>query len=197
MSVGTTNFQTPSLPAGLPTYQQAQGQLQNVFGQQYADLYTQYQAAQSQGLAGINASGLGGTTIAPSARMGYFSQYTQAQNRLASAQAQAQIGLGVQYNQLGQSEQGIQQAEQGIQQGEQQLNLGQQGVAQGWAGLGQSQQQISQQGNYQNAQLALAAQQNAGYQSAQQSSGWNGGPNPGTEDMFSSPLMQSSDTSLF
>ena len=183
------------MSSGVPDYQQASQQLSSLYGQQYADLYTQYQAAQSQGLAGINNSGLGGTTVAPSARMGYFSQYTQAQNRLAASQAQAQLGLGIQYNQLGQGEQQIQQAEQGIQQGEQQLNLGQQGVAQGWQGLAQSQQQINQQANYQNAQLQLAASQ----AQAQQSYGNNnsGYVNPGTEDMFNSPMMQPGPSSQF
>ena len=67
----------PAYGAGTPSYAQASQTLQGVYSQQYADLLQQYQGAMSQGMQGLNQAGLMGTTIAPSMRMGYFSQYSR------------------------------------------------------------------------------------------------------------------------
>ena len=121
---------------GPPNYAQAYQGLQGLFSSQYGDLYNQYQGAQSQGLAGLASAGLLGTTAAPSARMGYFNQYSQAMTRLAGQQAQQQIGLGQDFNQLALQGQGLGLQAQG-------LNNQQAAQQQSYA-LGQ--QQLNQQG---------------------------------------------------
>ena len=100
--------------AGPPNYGQAYQALQGGFSSAYGDLYNQYQGAQSSGLAGLANAGLLGTTAAPSARMGYFNQYSQAMARLAGQQAQQQVGLGETYSQLGLQQQGLGLQQQGI-----------------------------------------------------------------------------------
>ena len=127
---------------GTPSYQQAAQTLQGIYGQQYADLYQQYQGAMSQGLQQMNQSGMGGSTANPSLRMGYFSQYTQAMNRIAAQQAQQQIGLGQSYAGLGLQQQG--QANQ--------LATGMANVGLGYAQLNAQQQ--GQQNGYMQSMIA-------------------------------------------
>jgi len=152
MSIGTT----PSYGSGTPSYSQASQTLQGIYSQQYADLLQQYQGAMSQGMQGLNQAGLMGTTVAPSMRMGYFSQYSQAMNRIAAQQAQQQLGLGQTYAGLG------------LQQQQQQGSLGL-----GWAQLGTQQ-------NAQNQQYQLSMQQ-----LQQQSQPVGAATFPGAEGLFS------------
>jgi hypothetical protein len=148
------------LPSGIgsspPNYGQAYQLLQGSFAPAYGDLYNQYQASQSQGLAGLAASGLLGTTAAPSARMGYFNQYSQAVSRLAGQQAQEQIGLGQTYNQLALQGAGLGLQAQGLNQQQaaqnQSYGLAQQQMNQ------QNQQAASQQQNYYPGSLTPAMQ---------------------------------------
>jgi hypothetical protein len=110
-------------------------QLQGYGQQEQADLKQSYKEAQGVGLAQLAGSGLGGSTVAPSMRMGFYKQYSDALNRLNAQLTQAKTG-----------------AETSIATAGNQMALQQQ-IASGNLGLGYA--QLAQQGKYQQGQLGL------------------------------------------
>ncbi len=83
---------TSYLPSAADLYGQAQQQLQG-YGQSQRDtLQASYQSALGMGMQSLASSGLAGTTIAPSMRMGYMRQYQQALNSLHDSLSQARLG---------------------------------------------------------------------------------------------------------
>lgn len=89
-----------TLPSAADLYGQSMQQLQGYGNAQQADLYQNYQNAMGMGMQSLASSGLAGTSIAPSMKMGYMKQYQLALNSLnekltqAKQGAQSTFGLG-------------------------------------------------------------------------------------------------------
>jgi hypothetical protein len=86
---------TNALPSPGALYQQAQ----NYGMGQQQQLQQNYQSALGQATQSLAASGLAGTSIAPSLKMGYLNQYQMALNSLNDQLTQQRIGIGMQGNQ--------------------------------------------------------------------------------------------------
>ena len=132
------------LPSVGDLYGQEMQAIQGFGNQQQADLQQQYQNAMGMGMQSMAQSGLAGTSIAPSMRMGYMKQYSQALNRLNDQLTQTKLGAANTFG-LG----GIQ-----VQQGQQGLDLQKQQIANQLL-LGQENVGIGQQANANTLQLGL------------------------------------------
>lgn len=139
MDYSTTYYQPYS-------YQQAQQALQGAYGQAYGQLATQYQQMQQAGMAQLNQSGLGNTSVGASMQSGYFNAYQQARNALLGQQQQQNVQTGMGFNQLGVQQQQLGQGWQQL--ANQQQGMNNQQAAQQWAQQ-QTQAQNAQQGNQQ------------------------------------------------
>jgi hypothetical protein len=137
-----------ALPTADQLYGQVQQQLQGYGNAEQGALQQNYQNQMGQGMQQLASSGLAGTSIAPSMRMGYMKQYQLALNSLGQQlnqqrmSAQSTFGLG-----------GIQsqQSQQGLDT-QRMLGLGNMGISQQYANYaGQQNARQNQQQSYQQA----------------------------------------------
>ena len=100
-----------TLPTAADLYSQAMGQIQGWGNSQQAALQQSYQNSLGQGMQSLASSGLAGTSVAPSMRMGYMRQYQQSLNALNDQLTQSKLGaestFGLGGIQLQQSQQSI------------------------------------------------------------------------------------------
>ena len=149
-----------ALPDPSQLYSQVEDQLRGYGNAQQAALQQSYQNSVGQGMQSLASSGLAGTSIAPSMRMGYKKQYQQALNSLSGQLTQQHMSADQTFGMGGI---GLQQAQQGLDQSKQQianqmkLGLGNLAVAQGNLGVS---------GQYANiaAQDSASRQQQMAYQ---------------------------------
>ena len=146
------------LPSPGDLYSQAMGQIQGYGNAEQANLTQSYMNAMGIGMQSLASSGLAGTSVAPSMRMGYMKQYQQSLNALGQSLNQQKLGAESTFG-LG----GIQaqQAQQGLDISKQNLALNQKyfGLAEKQQGL-QAQAQSFDQGFRQNAYSQSLGQQN-------------------------------------
>jgi Zn-dependent alcohol dehydrogenase len=148
-----------------------------MYGSAQADQYNNYIAAQSQGMAGLQNSGLAGTTGAPSARSGFYAQYQQAMNRLLGQQAQTQLQLTGQYQQYG---------------------LQQQQSAQGWQQLANASNAQNQRSGMDQSYLAMAQQQQGQQMGGQQQQSYfPGSMTPAMQGSFDASFSNMGQSSMF
>lgn len=106
-------FNLGNIPNMGDLYGSVMGELQGYGNQQAADLKQNYQNAMGTAMQSLASTGLAGTTIAPSMRMGYMRQYSDALNRLNDQLTQLKVGyqtqLGGQANQMAQQQNQFQQ----------------------------------------------------------------------------------------
>jgi hypothetical protein len=147
-----------ALPTVDQLYSQALQGIQGYGNAEKNDLYQNYQNALGGGMQSLASSGLAGTSIAPSMKMGYMKQYQNALNTLSQQLQQTTLGAQQTFG-LG----GI-----GLQQGQEGLNLQQQSITNQLA-LGQRSLNLQQQGQKNQMTLGLGAMnQNQGYLSLAQ-----------------------------
>ena len=110
----------------LPTSQSIWDSLQGFGQEQQAALQQNYQNALGMANQSLVQSGLSGTSIAPSMKMGYMKQYQLALNNLNTNLQQTRANVGFQAigsnqaaQQLGQSQQGLNLQQQGLNQKQQ------------------------------------------------------------------------------
>lgn len=144
-----------ALPTPAELYYKAQRQIQGYGNAQQANLMTSYRNALGMGMQQLASSGLAGTSIAPSMRMGYMRQYQQALNSLGGQINQYQLGAEQTFG-LG----GL-QSEQSAQQIANQLELGRGSLA-----VNRQQAELAKQ------QLELQKQQQAYSQNFEQQRYW-------------------------
>jgi len=180
--------------AGLPSlgdlYGQSQQQLKGYGQQEMADLKQSYASAMGMAQQSLASTGLAGTTIAPSMRLGYMRQYSDALNRLHESLAQQRLQQEATFGLGGQQQ--AQQAQQaaagiGLQGTGQQL---QGSIASGQLALGYAENQtqrdaINARNNAYNQQpQAFGQSDNSGYN--WQPEGFQAGGGMGTySDLFS------------
>ena len=138
-----------ALPDPSQLYTNVENQLRGYGNAEQGALYQNYQNAMGQGMQNLASSGLAGTSIAPSMKMGFMKQYQLALNnlnqQLTQTQTQAQSTFGLGGIGLQQAQQGLAQSAQRLGQQQQQLNQGQ-----GYLALAQNQQAFGQQQTLQN-----------------------------------------------
>lgn len=155
--------------AGLPSpgdlYGQATKMLQGYGNAQQQALQENYQNALGMASQQLASSGLAGTSVAPSIKMGYMKQYQLALNSLndqltqQKLSAQSTFGLG-----------GIQSQQAGQQIGNQAaLGQGNLGVSEGYLALAQQGQQGQQQGGQPQDNYYAGAAGSSPYASAMMS----------------------------
>jgi len=119
ITLSSTTWEQPAAGSSqLPTpgdlYAQTQQQIRGYGNAQQAALRQSYQNALGMAQQSLASTGLAGTSIAPSMRMGYMKQYQLALNNLnqqltqTKLGAQSTFGLGGMQAQLGQSQLGLQ-----------------------------------------------------------------------------------------
>jgi hypothetical protein len=82
-----------AMPTASDLYNQALKQLQGYGNSQQLALQQSYQNSVGQGMQSLASSGLAGTTVAPSMRMGYMKSYQQALNALGEQLQQSRINV--------------------------------------------------------------------------------------------------------
>jgi len=148
-----------TLPNVSDLYGQVQQQLQGYGNAQQAALNQSYQNAMGMGMQSLASSGLAGTSIAPSMRMGYMKQYQLALNNLNQQRTQTRLGA---QSTFGLGGIGLQNQQQQLAQSQQQisnqmaLGLGNLNVNQQYANIAQQHQQ--QQNVQQRQQLAYQSE---------------------------------------
>lgn len=102
-----------NVPSVGSLYKDVTKKLSSWGNQAQADLRQNYMNAMGMAQQSLASSGLSGTTIAPSMRMGYMRQYQQAMNRLNDQLQQTKLGyqtqIGMQGAQMKQQQQQFQQ----------------------------------------------------------------------------------------
>ena len=146
MSQIPSNFGLTGLPTAGQLYGQEMQAIQGFGQQQQADLQQNYQNALGMGMQQLAQSGLGGTSVAPSMRMGYMKQYQQALSRLNDQLTQTKLGAAQTFGLGGISaQQGQQQISNAQQLGQGQLGIAAENANTNAGYLGLAQQQAQQQ----------------------------------------------------
>jgi hypothetical protein len=145
-----------TLPSAGDLYSQAMNSIQGYGQSQKADLYQNYQNSVGQGMQSLASSGMAGTSVAPSMRMGYMKQYMQALNSLNDQLTKTKLGAQQTFGLGGLQSQ---QAQQGLDQSQQSIN-NQYTLGLGNLNLSRQQQNYDQQ-NRQQQSYQYASQQPA------------------------------------
>ncbi|HUT60717.1 MAG TPA: hypothetical protein VNA25_22965 [Phycisphaerae bacterium] len=148
-----------TIPSTGELYAKVQGELKGYGNAEQQRLQQSYRAALGTAMQGLASSGLAGTTIAPSMRMGYMRQYQQAlaelDQRLRQSRLSAESTFGLGGIQLDQSAQQIAN--------QMQLGMGNLGVSRQYAGIAQQQLNLQRQQAERSYKLASRSQQATTY----------------------------------
>ena len=142
-----------TLPSTAQLYAKIQRELQGYGNAEQQRLRQSYQAAMGTAMQSLASSGLAGTTIAPSMRLGYMRQYQQSLNELGQQLQKSRLGAEATFG-LG----GI-QLEQSQEQLRNQftLGLGNLGVSRQYADIARSQLELQRQQTKNQYRLASSS----------------------------------------
>jgi hypothetical protein len=90
---GAGGYNVGNVPNPGDLYSSVMSELQGYGNAQQADLKQNYQSAMGTGMAKLAGTGLTGTTVMPSMRMGYMDQYQRALNNLNDQLTKTKVGF--------------------------------------------------------------------------------------------------------
>ena len=90
---GAGGYNVGNVPNPGDLYSSVMNELQGYGNAEQADLKQNYQSAMGTGMAKLAGTGLTGTTVMPSMRMGYMDQYQRALNNLNDQLTKTKVGF--------------------------------------------------------------------------------------------------------
>jgi hypothetical protein len=155
-----------TLPTAASLYANVQSELRGYGNAEQERLKRSYRAAMGTAMQSLASSGLSGTTLAPSLRMGYMRQYEESLNALNQQLTQTRLGAESTFGLGGiQSEQAAKQLALSEKQiaNQMTLGLGNLGVSQSYAGIAGQQLSLQRLQADRAYQLAQRQQRSTSY----------------------------------